>query len=130
MDIIKTKRILIFAVSIVFIYLLAELLLTFINSPKIETARFESLSISEIKLKQVMDSNDSVNQIPFNYQLIGFRANIEGPNSSVIVKRNNSEFVIQKGDFLEGKYKLIEVGRDKAIFENNGQQYQLSIEVK
>tara|TARA_B100000767_G_scaffold154084_1_gene144920 strand:- start:758 stop:1129 length:372 start_codon:yes stop_codon:yes gene_type:complete len=62
--------------------------------------------------------------VEFNYQLIGYRAGES--RASVIVEKGNQTFVVQQGDLLENKYKLISVNSELAIFTQNGKSYQLS----
>ena len=62
-------------------------------------------------------SDDVVNDATFEYELIGYRVDINGNNSSVVVKKSNEEFVVQVGDLLENKYKLLSVTEKKVIFD-------------
>ena len=64
----------------------------------------------------------------FDYQVIGFRAGKE--RASIIVKRDNQTYVVQQGELLENKYKLISVDSEFAIFNQNGKSYQLSTNLK
>ena len=43
-----------------------------------------------------------------------------GNNSSVFVKKDNQEFVVQVGELLENKYKLLSVTEKKVIFDYSG----------
>ena len=54
---------------------------------------------------------------------MGYRAG--QTRSSVIVQKKNKSFVVQQGELLENKYKLIKVDDEFAIFEYSGQSYQL-----
>ena len=68
--------------------------------------------------------NEAINNIPsFDYQLIGYRS---GKNdSSVILKKGNKEYVVAKGEKLEGTYELIEVTKDEVIFRNKEKLYRI-----
>ena len=79
------------------------------------------LSNMEVSNSQIDTSSDS----NFDYELVGFRLGNMGLNSSVIVKRNNQEFVIQKGDLLENKYLLNSVNKKYINFSYLGTDYQI-----
>ena len=64
----------------------------------------------------------------FDYQVIGFRAAKE--RASIVVKRDKQTYVVQQGELLENKYKLISVDSEFAIFNQNGKSYQLSTNLK
>ena len=66
----------------------------------------------------------TINNIPsFDYLLIGYRS---GKNdSSVILKKGNKEYVVAKGEKLEGTYELIEVTKDEVIFRNKEKLYRI-----
>ena len=63
----------------------------------------------------------------FEYKVIGYRAGTS--RASIIVKRNNQSFVVQQGELLENKYKLVSVDLDSAIFEYMGKKYELKTEL-
>ena len=46
-------------------------------------------------------------------------------DSSVILKKGNKEYVVAKGDKIDGIYELIEVNTDEVIFSNNGNIYKI-----
>ena len=74
--------------------------------------------------KELIGNTEAINNIPsFNYQLIGYRS---GKNdSSVILKKGNKEYVVVKGEKLEGTYELIEVTKDEVIFRNKEKLYRI-----
>ena len=98
MDIIKTKKIIIFSLSFLAIIMSAITINNIVIHPNISTVDLSRINPTELSSIQV--SNSQINTSPdsnFNYELVGFRLDDMGLNSSVIVKRNNQEFVIQKG---------------------------------
>jgi type II secretory pathway component PulC len=59
----------------------------------------------------------------FDFELIGFRSG--DVDSSVILKKGNKEFVIAKGEKIDGVYELIEVNKEEVIFRNNEKLYKI-----
>ena len=74
--------------------------------------------------KELISNTEAMNNIPsFDYLLIGYRS---GKNdSSVILKKGNKEYVVAKGEKLEGTYELIEVTKDEVIFRNKEKLYRI-----
>ena len=70
------------------------------------------------------DNSKNIQNIPsFDYKIIGYRSgNID---SSVILKKGNKEFVVAKGEKLEGVYELIKVSKDEVIFRNQEKLYRI-----
>ena len=60
----------------------------------------------------------------FEYEVIGYRAST-GERSSVVLKKNNQEFVVQEGELLDNRYTLTNVEKDKVTFTFSGQIYEL-----
>jgi acid phosphatase class B len=126
MDIIKTKKIIIFSLSFLAIIMSAITINNIVIHPNISTVDLSRINPTELSSIQV--SNSQINTSPdsnFNYELVGFRLDDMGLNSSVIVKRNNQEFVIQKGDLLENKYLLNSVTKKNINFSYLGKNYQI-----
>ena len=126
MSIIKTKKIIIFLLSffaIVMAVITINNIMLYPNISAIDLSRINPTELSSIQVSnsQINTSTDS----NFNYELIGFRLDNRGLNSSVIVKRNNQEFVIQKGDLLENKYLLTSVNKNNINFSYLGKDYQI-----
>ena len=126
MNIIKTKKIIIFLLSffaIVMAVITINNIMLYPNISAIDLSRINPTELSSIQVSnsQINTSTDS----NFNYELIGFRLDNRGLNSSVIVKRNNQEFVIQKGDLLENKYLLTSVNKNNINFSYLGKDYQI-----
>jgi hypothetical protein len=63
----------------------------------------------------------------FDYKVVGYRA---GQNrASVIVEKNNQTYVVQQGELLDNRYKLISVDSEVAVFSQNGKKYSLSTQL-
>jgi len=126
MDIIKTKKIIIFSLSFFAIIMSAitvKNIVLYPNISAIDLSRINPTELSNIQVpnSQINTSTDS----NFNYKLIGFRLDNMGLNSSVIVKRNNQEFVIQRGELLENKYLLNSITKNNINFSYLGKDYQI-----
>ena len=126
MNIIKTKKIIIFLLSffaIVMAVITINNIMLYPNISAIDLSRINPTELSSIQVSnsQINTSTDS----NFNYELVGFRLDNRGLNSSVIVKRNNQVFVIQKGDLLENKYLLTSVNKNNINFSYLGKDYQI-----
>ena len=126
MDIIKTKKIIIFSLSffaIVMVVITINNIMKYPNISAIDLSRINPTELSSIQVSnsQINTSSDS----NFNYELVGLRLDDMGLNSSVIVKRNNQEFVIQKGDLLENKYLLNSVTKNNINYSYLGKDYQI-----
>ena len=126
MSIIKTKKIIIFLLSFFAIVMAVITINNIMLYPNISAIDLSRINPTELSSIQVSNSqiNSSVDS-NFNYELVGFRLDNRGLNSSVIVKRNNQEFVIQKGDLLENKYLLTSVNKNNINFSYLGKDYQI-----
>ena len=126
MDIIKTKKITFAIFSILSLALLFGLAKTIVNYPKISKIELGNINGTLETETQLQNYNDElVNDATFGYELIGYREDTVGDNSSVVVKKNNEEYVVQVGDLLENKYKLLSVSKKKVIFSYSGKIYEL-----
>ena len=126
MDLIKTKKITFSIFSILVIALLFGLAKTIVNYPKISKIELGNINGTLETETQLQNYNDElVNDATFGYELIGYREDTVGDNASVVVKKNNEEYVVQVGDLLENKYKLLSVSKKKVIFSYSGKIYEL-----
>ena len=126
MDLIKTKKITFAIFSILSLALLFGLAKTIVNYPKISKIELGNINGTLETETQLQNYNDElVNDVTFGYELIGYREDTVGDNSSVVVKKNNEEYVVQVGDLLENKYKLLSVSKKKVIFSYSGKIYEL-----
>ncbi len=126
MDFIKIKKIIIFALALPALYLIASNMSLIFNRPDIKNINVPNVvDISfNSNSKELISNTEAMNNIPsFDYLLIGYRS---GKNdSSVILKKGNKEYVVAKGEKLEGTYELIEVTKDEVIFRNKEKLYRI-----
>ena len=71
---------------------------------------------------------DNQSDVDFDYKLIGIRSG--GKDSSVIVKKANKEFLVVVGEMLEGRFELIEVTSNSAVFRNGQKMYRINYDEK
>ena len=126
MDFIKIKKIIIFVLALPALYLIASNMSLIFNRPDIKNLNVPNMADISFNSnsKELISNNEAINNIPsFDYQLIGYRS---GKNdSSVILKKGNKEYVVAKGEKLEGTYELIEVTKDEVIFRNKEKLYRI-----
>jgi hypothetical protein len=106
--------------------LIFSLFLSFLNKPvidKIENLNFNELKNESILIKEKDYLIEENNQVEFNYILIGIRSGNQ--DSSVIVKKDNKEFLVTLGDFLEGSFELVEVNQNDALFLKGQKMYRI-----
>jgi len=126
MDLIKTKKIIFTVLSVLVLALLFTLGKTIVRYPTIEKIELGKIESTVETATQPENYNDDVvNDATFEYELIGYRVDINGNNSSVVVKKSNEEFVVQVGDLLENKYKLLSVTEKKVIFAYSGNFFEV-----
>ena len=126
MDFIKIKKIIIFVLALTALYLIASNMGLIFNRPDIKNLNVPNIADISFNSnsKELISNTEAINNIPsFDYQLIGYRS---GKNdSSVILKKGNKEYVVAKGEKLEGTYELIEVTKDEVIFRNKEKLYRI-----
>ena len=126
MDFIKIKKIIIFALALPALYLIASNMSLIFNRPDIKNINVPNMADISFNSnsKELISNTEAINNIPsFDYLLIGYRS---GKNdSSVILKKGNKEYVVVKGEKLEGTYELIEVTKDEVIFRNKEKLYRI-----
>lgn len=126
MDFIKIKKIIIFVLALPALYLIASNMSLIFNRPDIKNLNVPNMADISLNSnsKELISNTEAINNIPsFDYQLIGYRS---GKNdSSVILKKGNKEYVVAKGEKLEGTYELIEVTKDEVIFRNKEKLYRI-----
>ena len=118
------KRMLIVSLGLLAGYALFSLLFIVLAKPSNIDLNFSPIIGSSFDLVVEENIVKSSTAVEFNYQLIGYRAGES--RASVIVEKGSQTFVVQQGDLLENKYKLISVNSELAIFTQNGKSYQLS----
>ena len=126
MDFIKIKKIIIFVLALPALYLIASNMSLIFNQPDIKNINVSNMvDISfNSNSKEFISNTEAINNIAsFDYQLIGYRSGKS--DSSVILKKGNKEYVVAKGEKLEGTYELIEVTKDEVIFRNKEKLYRI-----
>ena len=99
---------------------------TIILYPQIDKIELGKINGPVETATQPQNFNDEVvNDVTFDYELIGYRVDTMGNNSSVVVKKDNQEFVVQVGELLENKYKLLSVTEKKVIFDYSGKIFEV-----
>lgn len=125
MKIIWIKQIVILMLTGLFAINAYSLVNILMNKPEIMTLELPNsgaLNLTE-PMTNVENKSETVSQ-NFDYELIGYRAASNG-NSSVVVRKNNKEFVVQIGDVLENQYRLTSVDKDKVVFSSSGRNYEI-----
>ena len=124
MNFIKIKNFFLLILSVPVFILLANLLISFTNQPDIKNLNIPDMTDFSFNTNSIDESSKNIKTTPdFEYQLIGYRSgNID---SSVILKKGNKEFVVAKGEKLEGVYELVEVTKDEIVFRNQEKLYKI-----
>ena len=97
-----------------------------INAPDIKNINIPDMTDFSFNTSKntIDDTSNNVKSTPaFEYKLIGYRSG--NRDSSVILKKGNKEFVVAKGEKLEGVYELVEVTKDEVIFRNQEKLYKI-----
>ena len=95
------------------------------NRPKLNDLKFPKNQ--NLIINQKLESNRSAQMQTdedFGYEIIGYRAS-SGNGSSVIVKKNNKEYVVEEGEVLDNEYTLKTVNEDKITFTSSGRVYEI-----
>ena len=126
MNFIKLKKIFIYVLAAPAIFLLISNFILFLNKPNI--VKIDTPDMRDFVFDSVVESSPKlpskdIQTSSFDYELIGYRSGIM--DSSVILKKGNKEYVVAKGDKIDGIYELIEVNTDEVIFSNNGNIYKI-----
>ncbi len=121
------KKFLIGILGLTALYYLATLTFLLISQPNPTQNNFSAISNSQYA-EPVTDQNMSeTSSSSFDYKVVGYRA---GQNrASVIVEKNNQTYVVQQGELLDNRYKLISVDSEVAVFSQNGKNYLLSTQL-
>lgn len=126
MDFIKIKKIIILALALPVLYFSVSNINTFINQPDIKKITIPDMTAFSFNPNenQINNNSNNIKSIDsFEYKLIGYRSG--DTDSSVILKKGNKEFVVAKGEKLEGIYELVEVNKDEVIFRNQEKLYKI-----
>ena len=126
MNFIKLKKIFIYVLAAPAIFLLISNFILFLNKPnivKIDTPDMRDFVFDSVVESSTKLPSKDIQTSSFDYVLIGYRSG--NMDSSVILKKGNKEYVVAKGDKIDGIYELIEVNKDEVIFSNNGNIYKI-----
>ena len=126
MDFIKIKKIIILLLALPVIYFAVININSIINAPDIKNINIPDMTDFSFNTIQnsVNETSKNLKSTPvFDYKLIGYRSG--NTDSSVILKKGNKEFVVAKGEKLEGVYELVEVTKDEVIFRNQEKLYRI-----
>ena len=102
-----------------------------INAPKFK--KYSSINISSTVINDFYQNNINQNATQlsddeFSYTIVGYRAGKE--NSSVVLRKNNVDYVVQQGELIDNTYRLISVSTDEIVFDRSGQKRYIKIERK
>ncbi len=124
MNFIKIKNFFLLILSVPVFILITNLLISFTNQPNIKNLNIPDMTDFSFNTTSIDESSKNIKTTPdFEYKLIGYRSgNID---SSVILKKGNKEFVVAKGEKLEGVYELVEVTKDEIVFRNQEILYKI-----
>ena len=124
MNYIKIKFFFLLILSVPVFILIINLLISSTNQPDIKNLNIPDMTDFSFNTNSINESSKNIKTTPdFEYQLIGYRSgNID---SSVILKKGNKEFVVAKGEKLEGVYELVEVTKDEIVFRNQEKLYKI-----
>ena len=124
MNFIKIKNFFLLLLSVPVFILIANLLISFTNQPNIKNLNIPDMTDFSFNTNSIDESSKNIKTTPdFEYQLIGYRSG--NMDSSVILKKGNKEFVVAKGEKLEGVYELVEVTKDEIVFRNQEKLYKI-----
>jgi len=126
MNFIRLKKIFILVLAAPAIFLIVANILVLSNKPDIrsvETPDINDFTFDSVIESPVPTTDQNMNIPSFDFELIGFRSG--DVDSSVILKKGNKEFVIAKGEKIDGVYELIEVNKEEVIFRNNEKLYKI-----
>jgi|TARA_B000000532_G_scaffold179332_1_gene145735 hypothetical protein len=126
MNFIKVKKIFIAVLFVPALLLIITFITNFFDKPRIVEISIPNMTDLEFNSQNNLSSETSnqKSQMPeFNYQLIGYRSG--GNDSSVILKKGNKEYVVAKGDKLDGLFELLEVNNEEIVFRSQDKLYKI-----
>jgi biopolymer transport protein ExbD len=102
-----------------------------INAPKFKKSTPLNISATVINDLTQNNFNQNATQLSddeFSYTIVGYRAGKK--NSSVVLRKNNVDYVVQQGELIDNTYRLISVSTDEIVFDRAGQKRYIKIERK
>ena len=126
MNFVKVKKVLYVGLSFPALFFLVIFSLELLNQPEIKKLNIEE--IKNVNLQSSKKANKDLNKSlmvssEFDYKLIGYRAGLK--DSSVILKKGNTEYVVSVGELLDKKYELINVSKDEVIFKSEEKLFKI-----
>jgi len=100
-----------------------------INAPKFKKSTPLNISATVINDLSQNNLNQNATQLSddeFSYTIVGYRAGEK--NSSVVLRKNNVDYVVQQGELIDNTYRLISVSTDEIVFDRAGQKRYIKIE--
>ena len=100
-----------------------------INAPKFKKSTPLNISATVINDLSQNNLNQNATQLSddeFSYTIVGYRAGEK--NSSVVLRKNNVDYVVQQGELIDNTYRLISVSTDEIVFDRSGQKRYIKIE--
>lgn len=100
-----------------------------INNPKFKKSTPLNISATVINDLSQNNLNQNATQLSddeFSYTIVGYRAGEK--NSSVVLRKNNVDYVVQQGELIDNTYRLISVSTDEIVFDRSGQKRYIKIE--
>jgi len=124
MNYLSVKNVVLLVLLLPTLFLMLNLFYTLSEKPKIKDVLIPDMQ--NLAFDNKMDSevvSSEITTTTFDYKVIGYSS---GPDyASVILKKGNKEYVVSKGEKIEGKFELVEVGTDEIIFKNNDKLYKI-----
>ena len=99
-----------------------------INAPKFKKSTPLNISATVINDLSQNNFNQNATQLSddeFSYTIVGYRAGKE--NSSVVLRKNNVDYVVQQGELIDNTYRLISVSTDEIVFDRARQRRYIRI---
>lgn len=123
------KKIVFYLLSVLVIVLVFYQLYLIINAPKFTKSIPLNISATVINNLSQNNLNQNATQLSndeFSYTIVGYRAGEQ--NSSVVLRKNNIDYVVQQGELIDNTYRLISVSTNEIVFDRAGQKRYIKIE--
>ncbi len=82
--------------------------------------------INDLSQNNLNQNATQLSDDEFSYTIVGYRAGKK--NSSVVLRKNNVDYVVQQGELIDNTYRLISVSTDEIVFDRAGQKRYIKIE--
>jgi len=123
MNNLSLKKIFILILLIPAIFLMFKLFYSLSYKPLIKDISIPEMKNLAFDNKIDLEPTNEITSSTFDYTIIGYNS---GPDyESVTLKKGNKEYVVSKGEKIEGRFELVEVGTEEIIFRNNDKLYKI-----